>query len=197
MPAFHLCTSAPTHRTARAPCGSVRTAHHPTAAGSPPQPAPSMARIARTMQKRATTCCLSRTAVNLGQIHGPSQRELLSCCRMELACSTVPLSCNWPDPQSSMNFLRSATKPRVLPRPLGSARDPAGQLCNRSVRIIRVAVAVLDPPSAHRGGEGRIQPSPLIYPRTPIASRQEEVHEATIRTCAHEAETLEILITPT
>lgn len=55
---------------------------------------------------------------------------------------------------------------------------------------------MLDPPSAHIGGEGRIQPSPLIYPGIPIASRQEEVHEATIRTCAQEAETLEILITP-
>ena len=55
---------------------------------------------------------------------------------------------------------------------------------------------MLDPPSAQIGGKGRIQPSPLIYPGIPIASCQEEVHEATIRTCAHEAETLEIHITP-
>lgn len=36
-----------------------------------------------------------------------------------------------------MNSLRPAAAPRVLPRPLGSIRDPAGQLRSRSVRIIR------------------------------------------------------------
>ena len=77
----------------------------------------------------------------------------------------------------SMNFLRSATERRVLPCPLGSVRDPAGQLCNRSVRIIRAAVAVLAQPSAHIGGGGRIQRSPLIYRGIPIASRHEEHHE--------------------
>ena len=39
-------------------------------------------------------------------------------------------------PLSSMNSLRSAAEPRVLPIPLGSIRDPAGQLCNRSARIV-------------------------------------------------------------
>ena len=47
----------------------------PTAAGPPPRPAPSMARITRSLPKRATTCCISRTAVNPTQIHGRSQRE--------------------------------------------------------------------------------------------------------------------------
>ena len=52
------------------------------------------------------------------------------------------------------------------------------------------------PLSVHIGGGGRIQRSPRIGPRIPITSRQEERHEATIRTPAHEAEILEILITP-
>ena len=52
------------------------------------------------------------------------------------------------------------------------------------------------PTSAQIGGGGRIQHSPRIYLGTPAASRQEERREATIRTRSHEAEILEILITP-
>ena len=69
-------------------------------------------------------------------------------------------------------------------------------MCNRSVRIIQAAVAGPVPLSAHVGGGGRIQRSPRIGLGIPITSRQEERHEATIRTYAHEAEILEILITP-
>ena len=69
-------------------------------------------------------------------------------------------------------------------------------MCNRSVRIIHVAVAGPVQISAHIGGGGRIQRSPRIGLAIPIASRQEKRHEATICTPAHEAEILEILITP-
>ena len=73
---------------------------------------------------------------------------------------------------------------------LGSIRGPAGQLCNRSVRSIQAAVAVADSPSAHIGGGGRIPPSPRTCLGIPIASRQEQHHEATIPTRAREAEVL-------
>ena len=92
-----------------------------------------------------------------------------------------------------MNSLRSAAAPRALLQPIGSVRDPAGQLCNRSVRIIQAAVAVPAPPSAHIGEGGRIQPSPHICLGIPIASGHEEYHEATIRTRAHEAGILKSL----
>ena len=45
--------------------------------------------------------------------------------------------------------MRSAAELRVLPRPLGSVRDPAGQLCKRSVRNIQAATPVLAPLRAH------------------------------------------------
>ena len=94
-----------------------------------------------------------------------------------------------------MKSLRSPAEPRVLPEPLGSVRDPAGQLYNRSVRIIQAAVAGPVPLSARIGGGGQIRRSPRIGLGIPIASRQEGRHEATIRTPFHEAGILEILIT--
>ena len=86
-----------------------------------------------------------------------------------------------------MNLLRSAAEVRVLPGPLGSVHDPAGQLCNRSVRSIQAAVAVLALPSAHIDGGCRIQHSPRICLGIPITSRQEERHDATTRTRAPSA----------
>lgn len=80
-----------------------------------------------------------------------------------------------------MKSLRSPTAHRVLAGPLGSARDPARQLCNRSVRIIQGAVAGPVPLSAHLGGGGRIQRYRRIGLGIPITSRHEERHEATIR----------------
>ena len=72
-----------------------------------------------------------------------------------------------------MNSLRSPAELRVLPGPLGSVRGRAGQMCNRSVRIIQAAVAGPVPLSAHVGGGGRIQRSPRIGLGIPITSRQE------------------------
>ena len=46
------------------------------------------------------------------------------------------------------------------------------------------------------GGGNRSQHSPRIRLGIPIASHQKERHEATIRTRVHDAEILEILITP-
>ena len=52
------------------------------------------------------------------------------------------------------------------------------------------------PVPAHISGGGPIQRSPRIGLGIPITSSSEERYEATIRTPAHEAEILEILITP-
>ena len=51
---------------------------------------------------------------------------------------------------------------------------------------------MLAPPSAYLGGVDRIQRNARSFLGIPIASRQRERHKATIRTCVHEPEILEI-----
>ena len=103
-----------------------------------------------------------------------------------------PAKWRLPQPRSSMNSSRSAAEPRVLPRPLGSVRDPAGQRRNRSVRSIPAATPVPVPASACIDGGSRIQHSPRICLGIPIAYREEERHEATTRTRAPEPKTLSL-----
>ena len=95
-----------------------------------------------------------------------------------------------------MNFLRSAAEPRVLPRPLGSVRGPAGHLCNPSVRIIQATGAVPAPPATHLSGDDRVQHSPRICLGIPIASRQEQRHEDAIRLAPPSQNLFKFLITP-
>lgn len=76
----------------------------PTAAEPPPRPAPSMARIARSLPKRAAAGCLSRTAGNLSRIPGRSQHERHSC-RQELQPG---VSCHQPTPQALRRIERRA-----------------------------------------------------------------------------------------
>ena len=68
-------------------------------------------------------------------------------------------------PRSSTNSLRSATEPRVVPRPLGSVRNPDRQLRNRSDRSIQTAAEVPAPLSAHIGGGGPDPALPSHLPR--------------------------------
>ena len=60
----------------------------------------------------------------------------------------------------------------------------------RVERSIQVAVAMPAPPSGQFGGRGRIQHAPRVRLGIPISSRQEELHEATIRARAHEPKVL-------
>lgn len=87
----------------------------PTAAEPPPRPAPSMARIARSLPKRAAAGCLSRTAGNLSRIPGRSQHERHSC-RNELQPG---VSCHQPTPQALRRIERRAQS-AALARVAGS-----------------------------------------------------------------------------
>ena len=92
----------------------------PTAAEPPPRPAPSMARIARSLPKRATAGCLSSTAGNLSQIPGRTQRERHSC-RKEFE---LGVSCHQRMPQAVRRIARraqSAALARIAGRSLRAA----------------------------------------------------------------------------
>lgn len=95
----------------------------PPAAEPPLPPAPSMARIARSLPKRATAGCLSRTAGNLSQIPGRSQRERHSCHKEP----QPGVSCHQPTPQALRRIerrARSAALARIAGWSLGTAGRP-------------------------------------------------------------------------
>ena len=95
----------------------------PPAAEPPLPPAPSMARIARSLPKRATAGCLSRTAGNLSQIPGRSQRERHSCRK----APQPGVSCHQPTPQALRRIERraqSAALARIAGWSLGTAGRP-------------------------------------------------------------------------
>lgn len=94
----------------------------PTAAEPPPRPAPSMARIARTLPKRATAACLSRTAGNLSRIPGRSQRERHSCRKKP----QPSVSCHQPTPQALRRIERRAQS-AALARIAGCSLRAAGR----------------------------------------------------------------------
>ena len=75
-----------------------------------------------------------------------------------LPCGTARLSGDSPPPILN-EILALSRRTRVLPEPLGSVRDTAAQLCNRSVRISQAAGSDPALPAHRRRGPDPALPS--------------------------------------